>query len=139
MTADPCREARESLQRTCDALIAERDRLQDDLSAARAELEQTRRELEDMANAVRFLAKQEATTFGIRATAIRMLAKGEVEEAKDLVIMKWPIVQGLRNQIDLESVGKQSCDLKRVRPAIDALLRAALANHGEAQCQKSKS
>lgn len=105
---------------------AEWEDLEADRDALRAELERTKEELEDMAHAVRFLAKQEARTFNIRGSAIQMLAKGQIEEAKDLVIMKWPIVQGMRNQIDLATVGNQGCDYKRVRPAIELLLRAAL-------------
>ena len=105
---------------------AEWEDLEADRDALRAELERTKEDLENMAHAVRFLAKQEARTLEIRGTAIQMLAKGRVEEAKDLVMLKWPIVQGLRNQIDLATVGNQGCDYKRVRPAIELLLRAAL-------------
>ncbi len=80
--------------------------------------------LADLENAVRFLAKQESSLFEIRGKAIRLLAQGEIEAAKDLITMKWPIIQGLRNQLDIAEVGKQACDIKRVRPAIDHMLRA---------------
>ena len=46
-------------------------------------------------------------------------------------MMKWPIIQGMQNQIDLEKVGNQAYQLKRIRPAIDSLL-ALRANQGVA-------
>ena len=39
---DQCREIRESLQRTCDALLADRDRLQAERDALAKELERVR-------------------------------------------------------------------------------------------------
>jgi len=105
----------EDLLDTIDAIRAT-------LSRVEAERDGLRVELEDLRHAVRFLAKREASTFAIRGSAIQMLAKGEIEEAKDLVMMKWPIVQGLRNQMDLATIGNQECDYKRVRPAIEKML-----------------
>ena len=73
-------------------------------------------------NAVRFLAKQERRTEQLRADLLLLLHKGEIEEARDVLAMKWPIVQGTRNQLDLEKVGNQECDLSKIQPAIKRML-----------------
>ena len=73
-------------------------------------------------NAVRFLAKQERRTYQLRADLLLLLHKGEIEEARDVLAMKWPTVQGTRNQLDLEKVGNQECDLSKIQPAIKRML-----------------
>lgn len=89
-----------------------------------------REELEDLRHTVRFLAKQEDRTYKIRSEAMSLFGKKEYESASDLIVMHWPIVQGLQNQLDLAKVGKQPYDTKRIRPAIDRLLRSQAGGEG---------
>lgn len=71
---------------------------------------------------VRFLANYQRELCDIRAKAMRMIHLGDAEGARELLTMKWPIVQGSQNQWDLETIGKQPFEMAKMRPAIKALL-----------------
>jgi len=45
------------------------------------------------------------------------------EEIKDFLIMKWPVVQGTRNQINLMNIGKQPYKSENVAKAVAWMLK----------------
>ena len=79
-------------------------------------------EVESLRDTVRFLASVVSKGAQIRHQIIFSLHENKPDEAKDYAMMKWPIIQGMQNQIDLEAVGNQAYQAKRIRPAIDSLL-----------------
>lgn len=89
-------------------------------------------EAENLRDTVRFLAFVVSRASQIRHQIIFSLRENKPDEAKDFAMMKWPIIQGMQNQIDLEAVGNQAYQAKRIRPAIDSLL-ALRANAKGAQ------
>jgi hypothetical protein len=84
----------------------------------------TDEEIEGIEQLCGFLAKHQDELHTIIYEAIHMISKDEIEEAKDLLIMKTPIIQGSRNQSDLKKVGEKHTDLDKIRIAVDALLKA---------------
>jgi len=86
-------------------------------------------EVESLRDTVRFLASVVSKGAQIRHQIIFSLHENKPDEAKDYAMMKWPIIQGMQNQIDLEKVGKQAYTPKRIRLAVDSLL-GIRANQG---------
>ena len=79
-------------------------------------------EVESLRDTVRFLASVVSKGAQIRHQIIFSLHENKPDEAKGYAMMKWPIIQGMQNQIDLEKVGKQAYTPKRIRLAVDSLL-----------------
>ena len=102
-----------------------------DVAILAREVVRLREEAENLRHTVRFLASVVSEGAQIRHQIVLSLHEGNPDEAKEFAMMKWPIIQGMRNQIDLEKVGNQALQLKRIRPAIDSLLTLR-ANQGEA-------
>ena len=88
-------------------------------------------EVENLRDTVRFLASVVSKGAQIRHQIIFSLHENKPDEAKDYAMMKWPIIQGMQNQIDLEKVGKQAYTPKRIRLAVDSLI-GIRANQGRA-------
>lgn len=88
-------------------------------------------EVESLRDTVRFLASVVSKGAQIRHQIIFSLHENKPDEAKGYAMMKWPIIQGMQNQIDLEKVGKQAYTPKRIRLAVDSLL-GIRANQGGA-------
>ena len=101
-----------------------------DVAILAREVVRLREEAENLRHTVRFLASVVSEGAQIRHQIVLSLHEGNPDEAKEFAMMKWPIIQGMRNQIDLEKVGNQALQLKRIRPAIDSLLTLR-ANQGE--------
>ena len=99
------------------------------LREARAVVAPESDEVESLRDAVRFLASVVSKGAQIRHQIIFSLHENKPDEAKDYAMMKWPIIQGMQNQIDLEKVGKQAYTPKRIRLAVDSLL-GIRANQG---------
>lgn len=79
----------------------------------------------DLLALVVFLAKHHDELEALRYSLYAMTP----EECKDAVVMKWPIVQGTRNQINLKRIGEMDYDSKAVGRAVTAILEANGQEH----------
>ena len=68
---------------------------------------------------VRFLANQWVVMDRARYEAARM---NSIEEARHHLLMKVPVIQGTRNQMDLKKIGEQEFKSENLRKAVDLLL-----------------
>ena len=50
--------------------------------------------------------------------------KPEDGDLRDYLIGQWPVIQGTKNQFDLEKIGEIEFDHKRIRKAVDSILSA---------------
>ena len=82
----------------------------------------TLEEIEGIENLCRFLCNHQDELHNIIMKSGSLICTGGVEEARDLLIMKTPIIQGTSNQSDLVSIGNQKIDESKVRCGVDALL-----------------
>lgn len=66
---------------------------------------------------VRFLAQTWNLLEKTRFEAIKQ------ENVKDFLILHWPVVQGTTNQLNLEKIGKQKYDSKKLHKAVEWMLK----------------
>jgi hypothetical protein len=45
-------------------------------------------------------------------------------DLRDYLVGQWPVIQGTKNQFDLEKIGEIEFDHTRIRKAVDAILSA---------------
>ena len=72
----------------------------------------------DLMSLVVFLAKYQCDLNKLRTSTFNM----EPEEVKDAIIMKWPVIQGTRSQINLERIGEMKSDPQGVARAVSRIL-----------------
>lgn len=78
----------------------------------------------DLLALVVFLAKHYDQLEALRYSLYAMTP----EECKDAVVMKWPIIQGIKNQINLKRIGEMEYNSKAVGRAVAAILEANVSN-----------
>ena len=83
----------------------------------------TENEIEGIENLCRFLCDHQDVLHKHIMKTSNLIYKKEYEEAKDLLIMNTPIIQGSKNQLDLADIGKQGTDMKKIRDGVNAMLK----------------
>lgn len=118
---EQCREIRESLQRTCDALLADRDRLQAERDALAKDLEETKYDLAKF-------QRSERAVFGVLAeTTLKLEAtQKELERVKRLLAISLPHVEASAGAEHLFDGFRPQ---RRPTDAVVEEIRAALAQH----------
>lgn len=84
------------------------------------ELQRQVQENEAIRDLAIFLAKAHMEWHNLRGEAMSL----SPDECQEFLIMKFPMIQGTRNQFDLEKVGALPHDTKNIRKAVDLLLSA---------------
>lgn len=79
-------------------------------------------QVEALKNLCIFLASQQSKQKDSIGKTIRHLAKKEYQEARDQLVLKTPIVQGIQSQLNLKTIGEQSYDSNQCSIAVKLLL-----------------
>lgn len=99
---------------------------------ARAEMAREKdAEISDLRNLVSWLAKYQYDLNKTRAVAIsgpKLCSDGFDCKVRNEIALHWSVVQGIRNQMDLQKLGEMPIDKKAVGRAVQALL-----SHGPTQ------
>lgn len=70
----------------------------------------------------RFLANHQAEQKTSMMKAVSKENYGNWEKMRDQIVLHTPIIQGSKNQWDLEEIGKQTVNMGNIRVAVDYLL-----------------
>lgn len=73
---------------------------------------------ESIIHVARFLAKSYTELNRLRYETAKM----EPYEIANYMIMHWPVIQGTRNQLNIEAIGEQPYDAEKVSQGVKALL-----------------
>lgn len=74
---------------------------------------------ENLRHLVSFLARYQRELNDLR---FKIFAEEDAEKCKEMVVMNWPIIQGMKNQMDLKKIGELEIDYDKVGLAVKEIL-----------------
>jgi len=81
------------------------------------------KEIEGLKNLCRFLAKYQDDLCAVRFKAIK------ANDPKDYLLMKWPVIQGTFNQINLKKIGQKEIDFDKIHDGVKSMLEDKPKRH----------
>ncbi len=78
--------------------------------------------IEVLSDLCRFLANHQAEQKRSMMKAVSKENIGDYEKMRNQIVLHTPMIQGSKNQWDLEDIGKQETNMKNIRKGVDYLL-----------------